>query len=250
MAEDRNKSFTTFLKEKGVGGIKLVALDYATNDAFTTIDALADVYNLSPVTISKIIRYAIENCVITYQMCIRIKEKAHLNQVRHITKGNRRHTPSDSYYDELLENRKANLCKMRDGKVVDVYKFYIYNPTLSAVVIASSFGLSVQELSILLRNAIIFGAASDSEVNEIIEVALSKKHSIAEKERAKKTFEEYLVHRRNYAAIQAKIREVEFHIDSFDTFHVEEADGQTKEELEAQIKALQEKADKYYDILL
>ena len=95
MATDRKKNFTEFFSARGTIGVRDIATEYATTDSFTTLEKISEEHHLTRSAVSKIIQYAFENCLITYKLCIAIKDKAHQNQVRHLKKGEKGTPPSD-----------------------------------------------------------------------------------------------------------------------------------------------------------
>ena len=129
MAE-RKKNFTEFLEQEGEAGVENIATIYATTDVFTTIRQMSEEYGITESAVSKILEYAITNCLISYQTCLAIVEKSHRNQARHIGKGESKSTPSSKHYDKLLKKRMEYVRTMRGVVPIRVFQFYINNPLL------------------------------------------------------------------------------------------------------------------------
>ena len=242
---ERKTNFELFLDKVGSGGIKSIALDYATSDTFTTLRSLADAYNVSESIVSQSIKYAIEHCLITYQQSISIKEKARRNQLRHIKDGQSWSAPSDSYYEEVLANRKKFVNTLRDERMLKVVDFYINNPKLNINVISESLGFSPEEINILLRNAICYCVANNDQAIRIAKISIDKRPTESEKRKTRDFLDAYSSFRKAYSKILSEISEVEYHIQIFDETHIDEEDAPSRTDLENQLFYLQEERKKY-----
>ena len=247
-------NFSQYTKRYGEDGIRRVALEYATSDYFTTIDKVAEGHGITVSAVKSIIAYAITHCLISYQMCLDIKKKAHGNQSRHIHKGERKPSPSDQYYDKLINERIPFIRAIRGDRAKRAVEFYVNNPDHSIEFIANALGFSVQEADILLRNSIIFGIADDEEVSSILEIAVNKK-PYPDKKSAKEAIEKYISYRNDYAArklsisvlqynleynddVSSQIELLEYQIDSYDSYFIS-GEGPEKEELQRQLEYLE-----------
>lgn len=169
----KKRTFSSFLATSGTDGIKRLALEYATEDDTVTLVSIAQKYNMSSKTMKKIFEYAIVNCLVSYQTAKFMQTKAHRNQTRHL-KEEPDNTPSDKYYNGLLERRLYTVKKFSDKKVKEIVDLYINSPQLSAASVAESAGLSVKELNLVLKKAIIFNIVDDECMNKLFKISLDK----------------------------------------------------------------------------
>lgn len=249
MAEEKERklSFKKFLEQNGESGVKAIATDYGTTNVFKTIELISEENNISKNAVSSCIAYAIENCSISYNLCMAIKKKAHLNQVRHIGKVYNNPLPSDIYYDELLDKRRVFVRKIRGEKMRQVVEFYISNPYLSSKNVADALGYSLQEFSIILRNAIIFGVATDEESDSIIKTSLNKNRYSWKRNKDKEVLDKYLYYRHIYSAKCEEILVTQYQIENYDASKIPD-EGETLEELKEKLKKLQEELQDFENI--
>ena len=215
MANETRTTFSELLKREGDTGIRRIAVAYASSSCFDTQEVIAEREGVAESCVSKCIRYAFENCLISHQMCQNIVAKAHNAQVRHINKGERM-SPSDRYYQGLLRARMEYIRNMRDERVNQVVSYYVKNPTWSVTRLANSMGYSVRELNLILKIAIVCAVATDDEVMKIIEVSIKKRRTFNDKEQIKKVLNQYVMTRDQYLLIRNRIKHTEELIRTFD----------------------------------
>ena len=242
MANEERTTFSELLKLEGDNGIRRIAVAYGSSGCFDTMEVIAEREGVSNSCVSKCIRYAFENCLISHQMCQNIVSKAHNAQVRHINKGERM-SPSDRYYIGLLQSRMEYIRNMRDERVTKVVAYYINNSSWSASRLATSLGYSARELNLILKVAIVCGIASDTDVKKIIDISIKKRKTFSDREKIKKVLNEYALTRDQYLLIKNRIKHTEELIRTFDDWDngditVEELE-ERKNNLEKELKEIE-----------
>ena len=252
-------NFTQFKARRGEAGIQQLAINYAATNFVNTIEEIAKNEDITETCLRTCIAYAITHCLISYSVCLDIKSKSRGNQSRHISKGEKSTPTSEEYYDRLIEERIPFVKKIRGERAENVVQYYINNPNFSTEFIANALGFSKKELSIILRNSIIFGVANDQEVEELVSIAIRKAKS-NERDHVKKVFESYEMLREGYAnqlfyidfltyelehydEYMAEIELLEHQLTCFDRFNIPD-EGISKEDIEKQLEYLRGKPSK------
>lgn len=96
--------FKEYMHKNGNAGITSVALDYACERDAITYDVISQKYCISKSAVKNCIEYCIIYCLIDLEDAIKAKNKAHRNQLKHISRYAVR-TQSDYYYDKLFKQR-------------------------------------------------------------------------------------------------------------------------------------------------
>ncbi len=229
----RRKGFTKFRNEEGEDGIRKLALEYATTNIFDKMEVIAVRNDISDLGLREAIAYAIEPCLISYQLCTMCKSKAYMNQALHIS--SRSEAPANQYYDDLFEKRLAYVKTFRDERVTLVVQFYIRASRFNLKFIADSLGYSQKEVNVILKNAIIFGVASDEEVKKITEIAI-RKANYRNREAMVTTFKQYKEYRDTYKRLVENYQFYDFQVSTYDDVHFED-DAPSKEDLESRLEA-------------
>lgn len=232
---EKKRSFKEFLSASGNDGVKKVAIEYATENDTVTFSDLSDKYNLSSSGLKNLIEYAIVNCIISYKVALFIKGKAHRNQLRHCKK-NVNKTPSDVYYQNLFNKRFSFVKNFDNEKVISIVDFYVNNRHLSANTVAESLGLSLKELNIVLKKAIIFDIIDDEKVADLKKASLAKVE-FSNSSFVLEIFKKYDKLRAFYKFLNSKIAQTEFQLQTYDSFvSADEAMEHTKSDLEKELK--------------
>ena len=211
---EERTTFSELLKRSGDNGIRRIAVAYGSSSCFVTMDVIAEQEGVTESCVSKCIKYAFENLLISYQMCQNIINKAHNAQVRHINKGERS-SPSDRYYKGLMESRMRYIMNMRDERVNKVVTYYIQNSSWSAVRLATSMGYSAREMNTIIKIAIVCGIATNDEVSKIIEVSKRKRKIPSDRERVEKVLNDFVLIREHYQLVKSRIKHTEEQIRTF-----------------------------------
>ena len=244
--EKKKRSYKDFLIDSGDDGVKRIALEYATENDAVSLGYLAEKYNLTLTAVKTIIEYSIVKCIVPFKVALFIKEKAHRNQARHC-KDEILETSSDRYYKKLFNKRLSFVKKFSDDKVTNTVNFYIKNPHLSASTIADSLGLSVKELNIILKKAIVFDIIDNEEVNDLISVAIGKV-DLSTSAVVQKTFDRYVSSRKFFKLLNSKIVELHFQLEVYDQIHKKTAEViHQKELLESDLKKIQMELQQFID---
>lgn len=147
-------SFKDFREKFDIEGIISDTHAYAYGSYMVTIKGISDEFHLTESAVKNCIKYAIIHCIVSYQTALVIKQKAHCKQASHI-KTNSNQTPSDKYYDRILEQRLEFVSSIRDDEVLEIITYYLASVnTLSIDEITETIGYSNKELKVLLKNAI------------------------------------------------------------------------------------------------
>ena len=147
-------SFKTFSEKFGIEGIISVTHAYAHGSYMVTIKGISDEFHLTESAVKNCFKYAIIHCICSYQTALIIKQKAHNKQASHI-KITSSETPSDKYYNRVLEQRLEFVNSMRDDEILEIITYYLASVnTLSINEIIETIGYSDKELKVLLNNAI------------------------------------------------------------------------------------------------
>ncbi len=168
MTQGRKMSFREFIKKFGMEGVKNIAESYDNSDLSITFDTIAADNNLVRDAVTQIIKTAIIDCIISYNTCLQIKQKTHANQARHVRILRNDISPSDKFYDDLLQQRLENVNEIRDVRAVNTVRYYMENPNLDIQSICKKVGFSKRELSTILKNMIVYDMINDAEVNKLI----------------------------------------------------------------------------------
>jgi hypothetical protein len=200
-------TFSELFKRQGEHGIARIATAYASTGCFDTMEAIAAREGVSSACVSKCVKYAIENALISHQMCSSIIKKAHNAQVRHIDR-EERESPSDRYYRKLMATRREYLKSMRDERVNQVVEYYINNSQWDIGRVASSMGYSIGEVNLIMKVAIICGIATRDQVEQVKKISLSKARSSADSARTRKLLNEYVALREEYQLKCTRLRHI------------------------------------------
>ena len=185
----RRQSFKAFLASTGDSMVKTIATEYATENDTVTLEKIAEKYNLTGYAMRQLIDYAISHCIVSFQIAVFIREKAHRNQSRH-SNVESHFTKSDLYYDEIFNTRSEIIKhKISDSVIRNVVDLYIHSTNMSAYTIAHSVGFNVYELNLIIEKAIIFSIIDDSTVEELFYSPLSKMSSESRKARTRRKLE-------------------------------------------------------------
>ena len=106
MRGDRGGNFEAFMKKCGISGIRDVALTYATQNDLVTYDVISEKYQITKSVVRRCIEYAIIYSLVDYNVALKAREKAHRNQIKHMTRY-AVFTKSDRYYEGLFQKRLA-----------------------------------------------------------------------------------------------------------------------------------------------
>lgn len=160
------RNFDSFLKASGVAGIREIAICYAYEADTTTFDVLAVRFRITHRAVRHCIEYAIINCVVHYDTAIRIKEKSHRNQLKHMKRNSVR-TTADRFYDEVLRKRLAYVRNLPIKEVEEIAYLYMENPKMSCRELAKEFNLSSKELNLVLLRAITNNLVEEGVIRRI-----------------------------------------------------------------------------------
>lgn len=164
----KKMNFKGFIEKFGIEGIISVTSAYAYGSYTVTIKGISDEFNATESAVKSCIKYAIIHCIVSYQTALVIKQKAHCKQASHI-KTNSNQTPSDKYYDRILEQRLKFVNSIRDDEILEIITYYLASVnTLSINEITENIGYSEKELKVLLKNAVNYKLI-DAEIATKIE---------------------------------------------------------------------------------
>ena len=227
-------SYIAFMKNASVEDIRKFALEYATEDDSVTIDKIAERHNMTEGTVKKIFGYAIVNCLVSYRIATLMKAKAHRNQNRH-TDSQICMTPSDIYYNKLLEKRLETVKNFPNEKVKSIVDLYVNSQNLSAKEVAYSVGLSKKELNIIISKSIIFNIVDDETVVKLNSIALYRVCSKKEQILLSEILNQYKQLRNFYNSLITKIDALQFQIETLDEF-ASSSDDIIREDAEKELK--------------
>lgn len=164
----KKMNFKGFIEKFDIEGIISITYAYAYGSYTVTIKGISDEFNVTESAVKNCIKYAIVHCIVSYQTALVIKQKAHCKQANHI-KNNLNQTPSDKYYDRILEQRLEFVSKIRDDEILEIITYFLASiNSLSINEITETIGYSEKELKVLLKNAINYKLV-DAEVAAKIE---------------------------------------------------------------------------------
>lgn len=164
----KKMNFKGFIEKFDIEGIISITYAYAYGSYRVTIKGISDEFNVTESAVKNCIKYAIVHCIVSYQTALVIKKKAHCKQASHI-KSNSNQTPSDKYYDRILEQRLEFVSKIRDDEILEIITYFLASiNNLSINEITETIGYSEKELKVLLKNAINYKLV-DAEVAAKIE---------------------------------------------------------------------------------
>ena len=160
-------NFKDFFTKSGTKGIISVAHAYAYGGHTVTFKGIDDEFQITENTVKSCIKYAIINCICSYQTALLIKNKAHSKQINHMKNFSER-TPSDKYYDEILCQRFEFVNNIRDSEILEIVTYFLANHNhLSIDEIANTTGYSEKELKIILSNAIRYNLVDNKTATKI-----------------------------------------------------------------------------------
>lgn len=164
----KKMNFKGFIEKFDIEGIISITYAYAYGGYTVTIKGISDEFKVTESLVKNCIKYAIIHCIVSYQTALVIKQKAHCKQANHI-KNNSNQTPSDKYYDRILEQRLEFVSKIRDDEILEIITYFLASiNSLSINEITETIGYSEKELKVLLKNAINYKLV-DAEVAAKIE---------------------------------------------------------------------------------
>ena len=243
------RKFKEFLEETSSESVKKVALEYATSTDDVTINFLSDKYNLSEGAVKSCIQYSITHCLVSYNIAMSMKEKAHRNQSRHTEKESFC-TSSDKKYERFFVERRYFIRKnLSDEYVRNVVNKYVANPHISALGIAESFGLSIAELNAVLEKAIVFNIVDSNTSNQLFSISIKKSSNV----RATKTFFKKIAYSRTlFRNLNDEIAQLHYQLETYEHFvssdqDLEYSKGALEEKLKAANVALDEFKERFYN---
>lgn len=240
----KKRFFKDFVAELGDDGIRTIAIEYATEDDCVTVAEVAKRHNISVGITKKIFEYAIVNCLVSYQIAILMKAKAHRNQSRHISKKSDK-TSSDKYYDNLFSKRLDTVKRFPTDRVKEVVDMYLDSRNLSAKEVGLSVGLSKKEVNIVISKAIIFNIVDDETVYKLNQQALYRVLSRNERIIVSEILNQYKQLRVFYTSLILKIEALKFRLRSYEDFvssedNLDDLRADTEKELKKANKSLEE----------
>ena len=143
--------FKQFFRKYNLDGIKSVV--YAYRDYSVTIKGISDELNITESAVRNCIKYAIINCICSYQTALQIKQIAHDKQFAYIKNPSER-TPSDRYYEQILRQRLEFVNNIRDSEMLEVITYFLASQNLPMDDITDTIGYSEKELKTICVNAI------------------------------------------------------------------------------------------------
>ena len=239
-----SRSFEQFKRDCGTNAIVKIATEYAYGDDTVTINYLASKHQLSKYAVQQLLANAIVECLVSFQTALVMKAKAHRGQVRHSSE---RLTSSDKYYDKLLIERLTFVKNFDKSRIIPVVDAYLKNSSKSAIEIAKSFNLSVEELNLILKKAIIFNYVDDSAFQQLWTLALKKaKHP----NETSKILEYYQLLRQRYLELSSRIVQMNFQLESYEDFISSDEELEFhKNELEKELRIFEEEFDNIKNLL-
>ncbi len=172
MSSGRKKSYATRLIEAADRDkIASIAREYSESAVFCNQEVIAKRHDCTAKDISRLIAYAIVHCYISYVASIRCMTKAHDNQFHHADFESNRSVSDDYYLKQFYERYLFVLHEFPDQKAAHVLDYYLRHPYIKEV--SKDVGLNRIELNIVLARAIMFGVASDEEVEQFKAISMS-----------------------------------------------------------------------------
>lgn len=223
----------------------MIALEYANSPLTTTMEKIAESHSISESNVKSAIKVAITTGLISYQDCVKIRNKSDSNQHTHYTekpsKTGRSVVKSRAQhrYDKLLLiRRKYIVDHYTDEEIKHAVKVYIMNPEMENVWVL--LGLSKVELNGVLKKGTILGILTEEEFEETRKISLSKAKT---KERINATFSalEHVASLRNdRKRILNKIDFYEHQLAYYEDFIQDKEYPYTKEDLEGFLSSCKE----------
>ncbi len=237
-----------FLKEfrNDPNYLKRIALEYANSPLETTMDKVAEHFSitrdgveipLSRDNVQTAIERAITTNLISYQDCIKIRNKSDSNQHTHYTEKLSKTGKSivksraQHKYDKLLLIRKDYIvANYTDEEILHAVKVYIMNPETENVWIL--IGLSKVELNAVFKKGIILGIIGENDFDEMRKISLSKAKSRAKIDATFRALEHVASLRNDRKRILDNIHLYEHQLECYDDFAQSDDYPYSKDDLE------------------
>ena len=228
----KRRSFKEFLDSSGEAGVKRVALEYAKNDDSVTIDFLIDKYNITKYGINQLFEYAIVHMLISYQAATLMKLKSHKNQLRHFS-DEETTTTSDKKYSELIDCKRLDFIKngLPDEKVKAVVDVYLNSTNFTSKQISLSLGLSIQELNLILKKAIVANIIDDNTLLKLNEVTLKKVKNSLKKNNVYSTLKHLEEKRKRFRTVSSELVNMYFQNEALEDLKLKEEQENIKEKI-------------------